>query len=210
MVSRARLTSARAARGANDPTIAPAIVPLIEAHAARLEQLTGVGWRKDAEAQARMHRAVQALYGVDAVTIAAGGWLDRESAPLAADVVRRLRPVLGTRAGIAIVLPDAPSDALAEIVQILGAEEPDAFFQRVDADALDPAAESLAEFYGATLLAIGHSPSAGVVALPAAELVPSTESPRGALYTTRAEIDALADPQRVRAAIAVLRARHGG
>jgi hypothetical protein len=205
-LSRARLKRALAARDAS----APAIVPLVEAHAARLEQLAESRWRLEAEAQARMHRSAQALYGLDAVTVAAGGWLDSESSAIACDVVRRLRPVLGERAGIAVVLPAKPLDALTEIIQTIGGDEPELLFVRSDASDVDPTLESLAEFYGAALVAIGARPTEGVVALPANEFATAAEPPRGWLYTTRSELDPAADPQKIRAAIAELRKRHGG
>jgi hypothetical protein len=50
-----------------------AIVPLLERHAARLEQLSDAHWLGDAEAQARLHRNAQRLYDVDAVAIGAEG-----------------------------------------------------------------------------------------------------------------------------------------
>lgn len=204
-MSRTRLRKALAAREAS----APAIVPLVEAHAARLEQLAEARWRSEAEAQARMHRSVQALYGLDAVTIAAGGWLDAKTCAVACDVVRRLRPVLGERAGIAVVLPNAPAEALTEIIQTIGADEPDVLFVRPGAADVDPTLESLAEFYGAALVAIAAAGTEGVVAFDAADFVSIADPPRGWLYTTKSELDPDADPRQVRAAIGALRKRHG-
>ncbi len=205
-MSRARLRKALATRDPRDP----AVVPLVEAHAAKLEQIAEARWRADAEAQARMHRSVQALYGLDAVTIAAGAGLQPTGTALACDVIRRLRPVLGERAGIAVVLPDAPGETLTEILQAVGAEEPELFLLPTDAERVDPTIEGLAEFYGAALVAIGASATAGVVAVQPADFIADADPPRGWLYSTRTELDPAADPQAVRAAITRLRARHGG
>lgn len=253
-MSRQRLRSALASRGGS-----PALVPLIEEHAARLEQLSPERWPADAEAQARMLRNVQALYGLDAVTIGAGGllvasacWLAampalgaagarsaaRGARPLgsapppqavaaapaletARDVLRRLRPVLADRSGIAVVLPDASAlaaqlgaeeaagwaaEVLAEVLRALGSDEPDLYLLLGD-DPVDPTLESLADFFGAALVPVGRAAPPGVVAIEPAALVAGAEPPSGWLYTTSREIDAGADPQAVRSAIALLRAR---
>lgn len=254
-VGRARLRRAIASRSAADA----AIVPLIEAHAARLEQLAEDRWPADAEAQARMLRAAQALYDVDAVTVGGGGlvaaaasWLAqapaltpgeavaraRASRPLsgtplpasvadtrivdiARDVIGRLRAVLAERAGITVVLPDPsrlaaqlgkPEDVgwagevLSEILRALGPAEPDLVFLSGDDDRLDPALESLAEFFGATLVPLGRDAPKGVVILAATEAL-RIEGERGWLYTTREEIPPETDPSRLRAAIARLRGK---
>ncbi len=70
-MSRTRLRRALSARDHADP----AIVPLVERHAARLEQLSDAHWLGDAEAQARLHRNAQRLYDVDAVALGAEGTL---------------------------------------------------------------------------------------------------------------------------------------
>ena len=205
-MSRARLRKALTSRDPADP----AVVPLIEAHAARLEQIPAERWRVDAEAQARMLRSTQALYGLDAVTIGGGGRLDAKTAALAADVVRRLRPVLGERAGIAVVLPGAaPSEALTEMMQTIGGEEPDLFLLHGEVAEVDATLEGLAEFYGATLVALGPAAPAGVVALSPSHFTTIAEPSKAWLYTTTGELDAAADPEAVRAAITRLRERHG-
>ena len=202
-MSRARLRNALRSHEAADP----AVVPLIEAHAARLEQLAGDRWPADAEAQARMLRSVQALYGLDAVTVGAGG-LPAERVEIARDVIRRLRPVLGERAGIAVVIAAAAGESSAEIVRALGSEEPDAFMLLGD-EPIDPTLESLAEFFGTALLPVGRGAPAGLVALAPDDFLVADPFPGGWLYTTTAEIDAAADPHAVRSAIARLRRRHG-
>jgi hypothetical protein len=101
------------------------------------------------------------------------------------------------------------TEVLTEILQAIGPEEPDLFLIAED-DPVDPTLESLAEFYGAALVSIGASASAGVVALAPADFVTLADPPSGWLYTTRAEIDPGADPQKVRAAITRLRQRHVG
>jgi hypothetical protein len=122
-VSRPRLCSALSLRDSSAPA---AVVPRIEAHAARLEQLPDDRWPTDAEAQARMLRAVQGLYGLDAVPVGERSLVtaarqcrslgpgagpasvcEMTGVALACDVMRRLRSVLAERAGIATVLPDA-------------------------------------------------------------------------------------------------------
>jgi hypothetical protein len=136
-VSRSRLRSALSLRDSSAPA---AVVPRIEAHAARLEQLADDRWPTDAEAQARMLRAVQALYGLDAVTVGERSLVTaarrcRSLGPgagpasvgevtgvaLACDVMRRLRSVLAERAGVATVLPDA--SRLASLVGAAGETE---------------------------------------------------------------------------------------
>lgn len=253
-MSRARLRRALETRAAGDP----AVVPLVEAHAAKLEQLPEARWLADAEAHARMLRAVQGLYALDAVTIGGGGLLAAAAcalavspslgplgahaaaragralparpdpaavagaAPIAAakDVLGRLRPTLGERAGIAVVLADpgrlarqlgAPGDVgfageiLGEIVRAIGPDEPDLFLLVGDDDVLDPAIESSAEFFGVALVACGPASPAGVAVLDPETLGPA---PEGAwLCTTAAEIPAAADPQSLRAVIAALRSR---
>jgi hypothetical protein len=239
-----------------------AIVPLIEQHAARLEQITDERRLIDAEAQARMHRNAQRLYDLDAVAIGGEGMLPAIAALMAAspglavakarnevlartriaslppptsvaealnllvarDAIRRLRPVLGERAGIAIVLPDASvlaaqlggpeatdwaSEVLVEVIRFFGAEEPDALLLLGTEPVVDGTIESLTEFFGMALVPIGPAAPAGVVILSAADfcaLDASSAVPTGWLYTTDAELDLASDPQRVKSAITLLRA----
>jgi hypothetical protein len=199
-VSRARLRNALQSRVTADP----AVVPLLEGHAARLEQLADDRWPLEAEAQARMLRGAQALYGLDAVTIGCGPRGERVE--IAREVIRRLRPVLGERAGIAVVLPAAPAEVRADIVRALGAEEPDLFLLLGD-DPIDPSVESLGDFFGAALLPIGHGAAAGLVALAPDDFLFADPLPGSWLYTTTTEIDAAADPHAVRSAIDRLRGR---
>ncbi len=242
-----------------------AIVPLLEQHAARLEQITDERRLIDAEAQARMHRNAQRLYDLDAVAIGGEAMLPGIAAWMAAspglavtkardavlartplmslpqptsiaeasnllvarDTIRRLRPVLGDRAGIAIVLRDASalaaqlgvpeatdwaSEALVEVIRFFGAEEPDALLLLGTEPVVDGTIESLAEFFGMALVPIGPAAPAGVVILSAADfcgLDASSAVPTGWLYTTDAEIDPASDPQRVKSAIGLLRKRSG-
>jgi len=240
-----------------------AIVPLLEQHAARLEQIADERRLTDAEAQARMHRNAQRLYDLDAVAIGAEGimpaiatWMTASpgftvtkardavlartrlaslpqptsvaEAPnllVARDAIRRLRPVLGDRAGIAIVLPDASalaaqlgvpeatdwaSEVLVEVIRFFGAEEPDALLLLGTEPVVDGTIESLAEFFGVALVPIGPAAPAGVVILSVADfcaLDASSAVPSGWLYTTDAELAPASDPQRVKSAISLLHAR---
>jgi hypothetical protein len=248
-MSRGRLRRALATRSTKDG----ALVPLVEAHAARLEQLPEDRWLADAEAQARMLRAVQALYGLDAVTIGGSGllastacWLarapalgvarardsartgrplDSRSQPqvvaeaasiaLARDVLARLKPVLGERAGVAVVLPDPArlarqlgvpreiawaTDVVAELVRSIGPDEPDLFLLLGDDDHVEPTLETLAEFFGAALVPLGAAAPAGVVTLEVENLLAECEPPAGWLYATATEIPEGADPGAMRAA----------
>jgi len=238
-------------------------VPLLERHAARLEQVTDEQRLIDAEAQARLHRNAQRLYDLDAVALGAEGMLPAIASWLAAspgldvtnardavltrarlaslpqpasvaeapnlavvrDAMRRLRPVLAERAGIAVVFPDAPglaaqlgvpqatdwaSDVLIEVIRFLGAEEPDLLLLLGTEPAVDGTIESLAEFFGMALVPIGAAAPADVVILSAADfcaLDASCAVPTGWLYTTDAELDPASDPQRVKSVIGLLRAR---
>jgi hypothetical protein len=141
------------------------------------------------------------------------------------DSIRRLRPVLAERAGIAIVLPDASalaaqlgvpqakdwaSDVLVEVIRLLGAEEPDVLLLLGSESAVDGTIESLAEFFGIALVAIGAAAPEGAVIFSPADfcaLDASSSIRRGWLYTTASEIDPGSDPQRVKSAIGLLRAR---
>jgi hypothetical protein len=253
------VTRLRQALASRDPKDA-VVMPLVEAHAARLEQLDD-RWPAEAEAQARMLRAAQALYGLDGVTVGGGGFLAAASCWLAAspglgvgaahvaararraldarpepatvaaapsvalagEVLRRVRTVLGTRAAIGYVLPDAArlaaevgqpterawaTDVLVELLRALGANEPEVFLI-LGNEELAPAFESLAEFFGAAVIPLGAARPAGVIAQSSADLL-SVEAPMGWLYTTTAEIDPAADPQVLRAAFERLRKRRGG
>jgi hypothetical protein len=237
-------------------------VPLLERHAARLEQVTDERRLIDAEAQARLHRNAQRLYDLDAVALGAEGTLPAIASWLAAspglgltkardavltrtrlaslpqpasvaeasnlvvvrDAMRRLRPVLAERAGIAIVLPDASglaaqlgvpqatdwaSDVLIEVIRFLGTEEPDLLLLLGTEPVVDGTIESLAEFFGMALVPIGAAAPADVVILSAANfcaLDASCTVPIGWLYTTGSELDPASDPQRVKSVIGLLRA----
>jgi hypothetical protein len=253
------VTRLRQALASRDPKDA-VVMPLIETHAARLEQLEDARWPADAEAQARMLRAAQALYGLDGVTIGGGGFLaaascwlatspgldvggaylaakarrplgakpdppavaEAASIALASDVLRRVRAVVGERAAIGYVLPDAArlaaevgrpaervwaTDVLMELIRALGAGEPEVFLLLGD-DELASTLETLAEFFGAALIPLGPARPAGVIVQSPADLL-SADPAEGWMYTTTAEIDPAADPQAVRAALERLRARRG-
>ena len=207
-------------------------MPLLERHAARLEQVTDEQRLVDAEAQARLHRNAQRLYDLDAVALGAEGTLPAIASWLAAsagfdptkargavltgtrlsslpqpasvaeasnlvvvrDAMRRLRPVLGERAGIAIVLPDAlglaaqlgvpqatdwASDMLVEVIRFLGTEEPDLLLLLGTEPAVDGTIESLAEFFGMALVPIGAAAPADVVILSATGLLCARRESRG-------------------------------
>jgi hypothetical protein len=94
-----------------------------------------------------------------------------------------------------------------ELIRALGAGEPE-FFLLLGDDAIAPALESLAEFFGAALIPLGPARPAGVIVQSPADFL-SVEPPAGWFYTTAAEIDPAADPHAVRAALERLRGRRG-
>ncbi|MDQ1497195.1 MAG: hypothetical protein QOI86_535 [Actinomycetota bacterium] len=229
-----------------------AVVPLVQVHAARLEQMAETLIHIDPEALARALRNAQALYGYDAVTLGASGsavaaachiavgaaapvtGLRLAAQPVAMphlptpeevvaaptlgvlrEALRRLRPVLGPRAGTAVVLPTparlaeqtgAPLDwavgVLMEVVRFFGTEEPDLFL------AVGPGSRSplpaIAEFFGSAW--VEAASTAGVVIVSGASLgVGAVEAiPPGWLFTTDDEIPAGADPRGVAEGLARL------
>jgi hypothetical protein len=125
-----RLRQALASRDPNDAVV----MPLIEAHAARLEQVSDDRWPADAEAQARMLRAAQALYGLDGVTIGGGGLLAAAACWLAASpglgvggahVAAKTRRALGAKPEPPAVAEAASvalaSDVLRRVRSVVGA-----------------------------------------------------------------------------------------
>ena len=73
-------------------------------------------------------------------------------------------------------------------------------------DPFDPTLETIAAFFGVSLLPIGRSAPAGLVAATPEAFVRG-DSPTGWLYTTTAEIDPAADPANVRATIERMRSQ---
>jgi hypothetical protein len=105
---------------------------------------------------------------------------------------------------------DWASDVLIEVIRFLGTEEPDLLLLLATEPAVDGTIESLAEFFGMALVPIGAAAPADVVILSAADFCALDESlvvPSGWLYTTESELDPASDPQRVKSAISLLRAR---
>lgn len=144
------------------------------------------------------------------------------------EAMRRLRPVLGDRAGIAVVLPDAATlcaqlqaedaqdwatELLLDTMRLFGPQEPDMFMLLGETHTLDARLEAVAQFFGASLVHVcGPTCPPGVVALPAGLFADAEMSPppQGAtagtwLYTTDRELDPACGPQRVRNVLAVLR-----
>ncbi len=90
-------------------------MPLLERHAARLEQVTDEHRLVDAEAQARLHRNAQRLYDLDAVALGAEGVLPAIASWLAASPgldVTKARDAVLTRTRLAS-LPQPASVAEA-------------------------------------------------------------------------------------------------
>ncbi len=140
--------------------------------------------------------------------------------------IRRLRPVLGERAGIAVAMPapdrlaaqlggDAGAEwclsLLQQAVRRYGALEPDALLTVGETDTkarLGP----ICGHFGVVLIHLGAEPPRGVVAVPGGEFVNGRAGGAaggggapGWLYTTTSEIPAEADPAAVKEAIARLR-----
>ena len=145
-------------------------------------------------------------------------------APVRAELeaVRRLRPVLGERAGIALVLPSSDrlagqlgdADAAAwcdglvlRLVHLFGAEEPELLIT-VGETAPGTGLGAVCDHFGIVSVHLGAGAPDGVVALTGAAFVEAagSEGSAGWLITTRDEIPADADPGRVREAVARWRA----
>ncbi|OGA69295.1 MAG: hypothetical protein A3G83_04800 [Betaproteobacteria bacterium RIFCSPLOWO2_12_FULL_68_20] len=233
-MSRARLRAALASRATGEG----AVVPLIGAHAARLEQVSEAQFRADPEMQARALRNAQALYATDAVTV--GAALDTLAAAVRSlpeprpeparvlaqaavatecEAMRRLRPVLAERAGIAIALPGA-----ARLAARLGAPEAEPWcaalllaaarhYCTLEPDLLivvgapaGPRLAAVCTHFGVAFVQLAESPPPGVSAVPGAAWVDEIAGKAKAwLYTTTSEIPADADPRAVKAAIDALR-----
>jgi hypothetical protein len=226
-MSRAKLRQALASRNAG----AAAVAPLIGAHAARLEQVTETAFLTDPEIQARALRNAQALYAIDAVTVGAGldtlavaargceqpdhgEVLDQAPVQTELEAIRRLRPVLGERAGIALVLP--ASDLLAgqlgetegaswcaallmRTIRLFGAEEPDLLITVGESDP-GPSVAALCDHFGMAHVHLGTAAPDGVVAHAGGQFAEAagTDGREGWLYTTTDQIPAGADPRRVK------------
>jgi hypothetical protein len=140
------------------------------------------------------------------------------------DAQRRLRPVLGDRAAVGVVVPD-PSrlahhirrpeaagwtqDLLIAAIRLLGTQEPDFMLLVGDEHAGTPTLDNLAGFFGVPLVHVCDAARCqpGVIALPAND-PPSWGSLRedaAWLYTTAGPLGAGADPTAVKAAIQQVR-----
>lgn len=171
-----------------------------------------------------------------AAAVARGERLDELPAPasvggggslaVARDAMARLRPVLGDRAGIAIVLPDAPRLAallgreasgdwaratLLEIVRLFGPEEPDLFLLVGNEHTLARPLASLADFFGSPIVHVcaEESRQAGVAVLQGDDFAGNAADLPAAtwLVTSSTELDVNSDPKATREAIANMRRR---
>jgi len=136
--------------------------------------------------------------------------------------IERLRPVLGERAGIAVVFADSQSLArqlgddggaplcaalLLRAVRLYCELEPDLVIT-VGGGGGEPRLGAICDHFGAGYIHIGATE--GVIAPPGAEFISALgEGASGWLYTTSSEIPAATDPGEMQAAIAGLRARTG-
>jgi hypothetical protein len=218
---------------------------MLESHAARLEQIPIDRAWTDPEALARCHRTVAGLYPVDAVTLGssrdalvasmeavqpvpAGGPLPdpdsvatAEPARVLVETVRRLRPVLLDRVGIAIVfsspatlcarldIPDQQrwaSRVITAWIRSFGADQPDLYLERIDGshgNAEDGQVMAVAAYHDVPVVRIPGDP--GVEAIPGQALAHGSAAPVGAwLVTTTDDVPPDEDPTRLRAALTVL------
>jgi hypothetical protein len=172
-------------------------------------------------AQIRMGESLPSLPTPEAVVMATPG-------AVLVDVMRRLRPVLGGRAGIAFALPDDKwlsrqlghpdvawiHDLLFAALRLLGGEEPDLLLLVGLRHAGSPMIDNLAGFYGLPVAHVcgetGCQP--GVVALPADNPAgwPSRRRADAWLYTTAEAVTNDADPGTVRSAVEALRGMNEG
>jgi hypothetical protein len=244
-MSRAQLTDAIRSR---DGTVR-ALVPLIARHAARLEQMEPARLWDDPAAAAVCLGTVARLYPVDAVTpvVDVGLLVDavrsaredsddegtmpspdrvlEQPGPAAVPaIVRRMRPVLATATGIAVVMP-SPSVLAASLGHVdagwastlvmgwlrsFGPDQPDVFLELLPPDGTGPADAGVlatADHFDVPIVPLSGG-SSGVVALdqPAITGGDAHIPPGTWLVTTDREIDADADPSAVRSGLERLRA----
>jgi hypothetical protein len=138
--------------------------------------------------------------------------------------IERLRPVLGERAGIAVVFADSQSLArqlgdagaapwcaalLLRAVRLYCELEPDLVITvGGGGGGGEPRLGAVCDHFGAGYIHLGATE--GVIAPPRAEFISALgEGASGWLYTTSSEIPAATDPGEMQAAIAGLRARTG-
>jgi hypothetical protein len=211
----------------------PVHVPMLERHAAHLEQLPPGRSARDPEALARSLRTAQKLYSLVALTVGDGGealsLAVRAAGPesgaalvtppfsVEIEAMCRLRTVLSERAALVVTLPapgrlardgrvapDVASRVLLDIIRAVGEHEPDAFILTGHDEDPDPVHDSLGSFYGAAVLRVGSRTTPGVDAW--ADLEPPTQPLDGAfLITTPAEIRPDIDPATVRVGLAASR-----
>jgi hypothetical protein len=253
-MSRPRLMRALAGRGD-----VPAVAPLLQAHAARLEQVPAAAVLENAELLARSQRNAQALHSTDAIMLGDRSWLacaawlcserslsvsaarraveerrwlqgrppaedlgKSEVAHVVLDALTRLRPVVGERAGLGVVIPDASllcrqlaiddaswaADAVLSVVREIGQVEPDLI--SLVGDVHEPPTElrAVAQFFGTELVHVCAVPQCtpGIVILDPDDPARwgSQQQPGTWLYTTAVDVNPDASPGSVTAAVAQL------
>jgi hypothetical protein len=214
------------AEGAGGPVLAP----MLERHAARLEQLPPGRPARDPEALARALRAAQQLYSLAALTVGDGGdaltLAVRTAGPesraalvtppfsVEIDAMCRLRMVLSANAALIVTLPapgrlardagvapDVASRVLCDVIRAVGEHEPDAFILTGHDEEPDPVHDALGSFYGAGVFRVGSRTTPGVGVW--ADLEPPAEPLGDAfLITTPGEIRPDVDPATVRVGLA--------
>jgi hypothetical protein len=206
------------------------MAPMLERHAARLEQLAPGQTSRDAESLARALRGAQQLYGLAVLTVGDGGdslvrairvvGSDPQAAlaapafAVALDAMGRLRKVLADRAALVVTLPaagrlvrecglsrDGASAVLVEAIRACGDREPDAFILTGHDDEPDPVHDTLGSFYGAPVIRVGERPTGLVDVWPDFD-PPADLLPEAFLVTTPTEITAGIDPSAIHSALA--------
>ena len=138
------------------------------------------------------------------------------------EAISRLRPVLGERAGIAVVLPTPDRlqrqlagsadrawclSLLLGVLRFLGSAEPDALLV-IGEDDPGPRLAMVCDHFGMQRVILGRDLPPGVVATPGNRFT-SVAAPSGAdrawLYTSIDEVPAETDPKEMRTAIARVR-----
>jgi hypothetical protein len=214
-----------------DRTGQRAVLPMLERHAARLEQLPAGATERDAGALFRALCAAQRLYALSAVTIGDGGntmlraarrhgvdatveILHTPALQVVRDALLRLRAVLGQQAAVVVVLPsvsrlvteggmrcDMASTSLLEAIRWFGETEPDGFVLTGHDHEADGAHDVLADFYGALMIRVGAVTTPNVAVWPDL-LAPHDTGGRECLVTTPGEITPELTPADVNARLA--------
>ncbi len=137
------------------------------------------------------------------------------------EAMRRLRPVLGGRSGIALVLPTPGKlhaqlggkidrawclSLLMRILRLMGGAEPDVLLAVGDDD-LGPRVATLCDHFGLQWVALGRNAPAGVAATDGdrfTSLAAEADGHEYWLYTSTSEVPAETDPRTLKAALAAL------